>query len=134
VPLFFPTPPLPHIEDTNTTPTLSLSGPAVNAAEFDFSLQTFQGVSVIPISFPDVIGTLTPTVGTTFVHAIPTFRIAKITTLTHKTFANIIDAELDFCLPVCGVLLNIADAVSIWWKRDLNPQSGGDVTRISPFF
>ena len=36
------------------------------------------------MSFPYVVGTFAPTVRTTLVDAIPTFRITKITTLTHK--------------------------------------------------
>ena len=47
----------------------------------------FQKALVIPISFPDVIGTLPPTVRTTLVNAIPAFRIAEKSTLTHETFA-----------------------------------------------
>jgi hypothetical protein len=45
-------------------------------------------ILVIPVSFPHVKGTLPPTIGTTLVHAIPTLRIAKKTTLTHKTFST----------------------------------------------
>jgi len=52
-----------------------------------FTSQPFQETLVISVSFPDVVGTFAPTVRTTLVHAIPAFRIAKITTLTHKTFA-----------------------------------------------
>jgi len=43
---------------------------------------------VIPVSFPHVKGTLPPTIGTTLVHTVPTFRIAKKTALTHKTFST----------------------------------------------
>jgi hypothetical protein len=40
------------------------------------------------VSFPDVIRTFAPTVRTTHADAVPTFRIAKKTTLTYKTFAK----------------------------------------------
>ena len=54
---------------------------------------------IISVSFPDVKGALTPTVRTALVHAIGAFRIAKITSFTHKTFSIIVDAALDICLP-----------------------------------
>jgi hypothetical protein len=62
--------------------------------------QTFQEALIVPVSFPDVVGTLTPTVRTTLVHAIPAFRIAEISRLTHKAFSIITDAKLDFCLSI----------------------------------
>jgi hypothetical protein len=49
-----------------------------------FTSQTFQEALIVPVSFPDIIGALTPTVRTTLVHAIPAFRIAEISRLTHK--------------------------------------------------
>jgi len=63
-----------------------------------FSSQTFQVALVIPVSFPDVIRTFTPTVRTTLIDAIPAFRIAKNPPLTHKNFAINNYMELDFCL------------------------------------
>jgi hypothetical protein len=49
-----------------------------------FALHKIPRLLVISVSFPDVVGTFAPTVSTTLVHAILAFRIAKITTLTHK--------------------------------------------------
>jgi len=45
---------------------------------------TFQEELIIPVSFPDVVGTLVPTITVSFIDAISTFRIAKNPTLTHK--------------------------------------------------
>ena len=42
---------------------------------------------VIPVSFPDVKGALTPTVTTAFIDAVSTLGQVKKPTLTHKTFA-----------------------------------------------
>jgi hypothetical protein len=42
---------------------------------------------VIPVSFPDVKGALTPTVTTAFIEAVSTLGQVKNPTLTHKTFA-----------------------------------------------
>jgi hypothetical protein len=52
-----------------------------------FTLLTVQGALIIPVSFPDVIGTLTPTVTAAFVDAASTLWQVKNPTLTHKTFA-----------------------------------------------
>jgi len=43
---------------------------------------------LIPVSFPDVKGTLTPTVTAAFVDAAPTIWRIKISTFTHKTFSK----------------------------------------------
>jgi len=53
-----------------------------------FSSQTFQVALVIPVSFPDVVGTFAPTVRITFVDAISAFRIAKNPAFAHKEYAN----------------------------------------------
>jgi hypothetical protein len=55
-------------------------------------------VLVIPVSFPDVVGTFAPTIAATLIDAIPAFRIAKNPPLTHKAFAiNNYTLKLDFC-------------------------------------
>jgi hypothetical protein len=53
-----------------------------------FTSQTFQEPLVIPISFPDVIGALAPTVTVALVNTVSTLRIAERFTLTHKEYAN----------------------------------------------
>jgi hypothetical protein len=45
---------------------------------------TFQEELIIPVSFPDVVGTLVPTVTVTLINTFSAFRIAKNPTLTHK--------------------------------------------------
>jgi hypothetical protein len=52
-----------------------------------FTSQTFKGALIIPVSFPDVIGTLTPTVTAAFVDAVSTLWRVKNPTLTHKLFS-----------------------------------------------
>jgi len=52
------------------------------------SEQTFQEALIIPVSFPDVIWTLAPTVTVAFVNAVSTLGIAERFTLTHKELAN----------------------------------------------
>jgi hypothetical protein len=72
-------------------------------------LQIFQEALVIPISFPDVKGTLIPTVTAAFIDAVSTLWQLKIHTLTHKTFALIIDASPGFCLSIsCYRLILLA--------------------------
>ena len=44
----------------------------------------FQEELIIPVSFPDIIGTFTPTVTIALINTVPAFRIAKNPTLTHK--------------------------------------------------
>ena len=55
-------------------------------------------VTLLLISpFPNINGTLIPTVRTPLVYAVPTFRISKISTLTQKEFANqLIYAQVTF--------------------------------------
>jgi hypothetical protein len=81
--------------------------------------QMQQGVLVISVSFPDVIGAFAPTVRTALVHAIPAFRIAKIIAFTHKTFAILIDAELDFYLsmPFHKLILFTSETLNMEWKQ-----------------
>jgi hypothetical protein len=67
---------------------------------FFFTSQTFQEPLVIPVSFPDVIGALAPTVTVALVNTVSTLRIAERFTLTHKAFSIITDAKLDFCLSI----------------------------------
>jgi hypothetical protein len=55
---------------------------------------------VVLFSLPDVKGALPPTVTATLVHAIPAFRISKITSLTHKKFSNTKHAPLDLYLSI----------------------------------
>jgi hypothetical protein len=45
---------------------------------------TFQGELIIPVSFPDVVGTFIPTVTIALINTVSAFRIAKNPTLTHK--------------------------------------------------
>jgi hypothetical protein len=63
-------------------------------------IQTFLGALIIPVSSPQVIGTLTPTVTAAFVDAVSTLWRFKKPTLTHKSFSINNNAELDFCLLV----------------------------------
>jgi hypothetical protein len=51
-----------------------------------FTSQTVQGALIISVSFPDVIGTLAPTVTATLVNAVSTLRQVKKPTLAHKAF------------------------------------------------
>ncbi len=67
---------------------------------FVFSLQTFQKVSVVLFSLPDVKGALPPTLTVAFVYATPTIWRIKISSITHKTSPMLIDAELDFYLSI----------------------------------
>jgi len=53
-----------------------------------FSLQKHSKRLVIPVSFPDVKGTLPPAITAAFVNAAPTIWRIKISTLTHKTFST----------------------------------------------
>ena len=55
---------------------------------FFLASRTFREALIVSVSFPDVKGTLPPTIGATLVHAIPALRIAKKHTLTHKTFST----------------------------------------------
>ncbi len=75
-----------------------------------FTSQTFQEELVIPVSFPDVNGALAPTIRTALVNAISAFRIAEITSFTHKAFPQMIDAALDFPLPITSRSLNLLEA------------------------
>jgi len=59
-----------------------------------------QRALIVPISFPDVIWTLTPTVTAALVNAVSALRIAEKPTLTHKTFSINNNAELHFYLLV----------------------------------
>jgi hypothetical protein len=52
-----------------------------------FNSQTFREELVIPVSFSDVKGTLTPTVTTAFIDAVCTLGQIKKPALTHKTSA-----------------------------------------------
>ena len=65
-----------------------------------FTSRTFRGALIIPVSFPDVKGALTPTVTAAFVDAAPTLWRVKISALTHKPSPQITDAELDFYLSI----------------------------------
>ena len=65
-----------------------------------FTSQTFQEPLIFPVSFPDVIGALIPTVSVALVNAVSTLRIAERSTLTHKAVSIITNAKLDFCLSI----------------------------------
>jgi len=52
-----------------------------NAPLYSF---TFQEKLTIPVSFPDIVGTFTPTVTIALVNTVSAFRIAKNSALTHK--------------------------------------------------
>jgi hypothetical protein len=45
---------------------------------------TFQEELIIPVSFPDVVGTFIPTAIIALINTVSAFRIAKNPTLTHK--------------------------------------------------
>jgi len=45
---------------------------------------TFQEELIIPVSFPDIVGTFTPTATIALINTVSAFRIAKNPTLTHK--------------------------------------------------
>jgi hypothetical protein len=49
--------------------------------------QTFQGALLLPVSSPDVVGTLTPTVTAALVDAVSTLWRVKKPTLTHRPFS-----------------------------------------------
>jgi hypothetical protein len=53
-----------------------------------------------PVPSPNVKGTLAPTIAAALVDAVPAFGQVKKPTLTHKTLAININAELDFCVLV----------------------------------
>lgn len=45
---------------------------------------TFQEILTIPVSFPDVVGTFTPTVTVALINTVSAVRIAKNSALTHE--------------------------------------------------
>jgi hypothetical protein len=53
-----------------------------------FTSQIFQEALIIHVFFPDVIGTLAPTVTVALVNTVSTLRIVERFTFTHKELAN----------------------------------------------
>jgi hypothetical protein len=95
-----------------------------------FSLhKQFHETSLIPVSFPDVKGTLAPTVTAGFVDAVPTLWQVKISALTHKTFSTDNRFRAGF-LPFYTITYNKIitskwiqrrDSTTIYFKAILNP-------------
>ena len=83
-----------------------------------FTSRTFQEALIIPISFPDIIRALTPTVTVALVDAASTFWQVKKPTLTHDAFAiNKYVQRLDFSLLIAFRLFQSTHLWNDWVIR-----------------
>ena len=57
---------------------------------------TFQEELIIPVSFPDVVGTFIPTVTIALIDTVSAFRIAKNSTLTYKDAIKPLYSSLEY--------------------------------------